>query len=126
MKYEDVTLLLASRIRKKNVKKVDRIEYPRLDEADSNYLGRGSTIIRCNLAVMSFTDLVALQALALTHAEGTLYVDQTGVNSHYYKRVNLELGDEERLKRGAGWLIPAVFTALDPYLYDTATDEVVY
>jgi len=125
VKYEDVTLM-ASGIRTKNVKIYEHIQYPRLDESDSLYQSRGATEIRCVLAVMSWGDFLALKALSLTHAEEILYVDQTGTDSHYYKRVNLELGDEERLKNGVGWLIPAVFTALDPYLYDAATDEVVY
>lgn len=125
MRYADITIL-ASQIRTKNIKKYHVTEYPRLDDADSTYLGRSPTRITCTITALSWDELVALKRAALMHTEARLYVDQTGLDSHYYDRVVLELGDEERLKGGSGWLVPATFTALDPYLRDAITDEVVY
>lgn len=125
MRYADI-VVLPSKLRTRNVKKYHVTEYPRLDEADSHYLGRGPTRLTCTITVLSWDELVALKRAALMHTEARLYVDQTGTDSHYYDRVVLELGDEERLKGGSGWIVPATFTALEPYLRDAITGEVVY
>lgn len=125
MRYADI-VVLPSKLRTRNVKKHHVTEYPRLDEADSHYLGRSPTRLTCTITVLSWEDLVALKQAALMHTEALLYVDQTGTDSHYYKRVVLELGEEERFVAGWGWRVPATFIALDPYLYDAATNEVVY
>jgi hypothetical protein len=125
MKYGDITIM-PSGLRVKHVKKSHTIAYPRRDEADSHYLGRGPTVISCTITVVSFADLVALQTMALSHTEATLYVDKTAPDSHYYTRVVLELGDEEKLGTAEVWRVPAVFTALNPRLYSAATHEVVY
>jgi len=125
VKYGGITILSRGLITK-NVKKYRIIEYPRLDESDSVYLGRGPTKISCTIIIPTWSELVALKSLALSHSENVLYVDQTGIDSHYYRRVVLELGEEERLVHGSAWMVKAVFTALDPRLYSAATNEVVY
>lgn len=126
MKYGDIVLYPEDDLFFRNITKKQIIEYPRLDEADSNNLGRSPSVGTCTLAIKSWDDLVALRRMDLLHSEHRLYVDQTGKDSHYYERVILELGDEERLRGGIGWRVPARFVALDPYLRDAATGEVVY
>ena len=126
MKYGDIVLYPGNDLVSRNIKKVQVVEYPRLDKADSHYLGRSPSVVSCTLAVKNWSDLAALRKMDLLHSEHRLYVDQTGKDSHYYERVILELGDEERLRGGIGWRVPARFVALDPYLRDAATGEVVY
>lgn len=109
----------------KDVKSSHVIVYPRLNQADSQLMQIEPSIIMCNLIIKEWEDYISLKLMDRFHSEANLYVDIQGLNAHYYKRVILELG-ESQLKKPGVWIIPARFTALDPYLYDAATGEVVY
>jgi len=125
MKYGDVnlnprmgTLII------KDSKQSKVIVYPRLNQADKQFMNLLPTTVMCTLIIRAWADYLALKQMDRADSENELYLDMQGLNSHLYKRVTLELGDVEK-KRNV-WLVPATFTALDPYLYDAVTGEVVY
>lgn len=86
------------------------------------------TKLMCVLKITTQEHLIALKQMDRTNAEHDLHIDKYGIEAHYYKRVILDLGEEQQVPDAPGGLIlvPATFTALDPYLYDTSTNEVVY
>ena len=76
---------MPSRLCVKHVKKSHTIAYPRRDEADSYYPGRGPTVISAP-SPSSLCGPPWHSKLMSRTQEATLYVDKTAPNSHYYTR----------------------------------------
>jgi hypothetical protein len=128
VRYGDLTLYpQAGSVVIKETKVVSVITYPRRNESDSSLINLEPSKVVCTLIVQDMADYFALKQWDRTHAEMDLYVDKYAPEAHYYKRVVLELG-EERPQEGVPktLLVSATFTALDPYLYDAVSGEVVY
>ena len=126
MKYDVLTLAPQNdTLIYQDVKQYHIYDYPRRNTTDSVLLKYQPTVITCTLIVYGQEEYLALKLYDRAHSEKNLYIDKFGFESSYYKRVILELGEEKQVDADT-WIIPAVFTALDPYLYDTATNEVIY
>ena len=126
MKYDVLTLAPQNdTLIYQDVKQYHIYDYPRRNTTDSVLLKYQPTVITCTLIVYGQEEYMALKQYDRAHSEKNLYIDKFGFESSYYKRVILELGEEKQVDADT-WIIPAVFTALDPYLYDTATNEVIY
>ena len=126
MKYDVLTLAPQNdTLTYQDVKQYHVYDYPRRNTTDSVLLKYQPSIISCTLIVYGQEEYMALKQYDRAHSEKNLYIDKFGFESSYYKRVILELGQEKQIDADT-WIIPAVFTALDPYLYDTATNEVIY
>ena len=126
MKYDVLTLAPQNdTLIYQDVKQYHIYDYPRRNTTDSVLLKYQPTVITCTLIVYGQEEYLALKLYDRAHSEKNLYIDKFGFESSYYKRVILELGQEKQIDADT-WIIPAVFTALDPYLYDTATNEVIY
>ena len=125
MKYGDVVLNpRQGSLIIKDVKSAEVIIYPRVNQADSQLMQLEPSVVMCTLVIRDWDDYFALKQMDRTNGEYKLYVDASGLDSHYYKRVILELGEATRVRDVS--FVPAHFTALDPYLYSAATNEVVY
>jgi hypothetical protein len=107
-----------------DIKQYHVYDYPRRNTTDSVLLKYQPTVITCTLIVQG-EEYMALKQYDRAHSEKNLYIDKLGPESSYYKRVILELGQEKQVDSDT-WIIPAVFTALDPFLYDAETGEVIY
>jgi len=107
-----------------DVKQYHVYDYPRRNTADAVLLKYQPSVISCTLIVQG-EEYMALKQYDRAHSEKNLYIDKLGPESSYYKRVILELGQEKQVDSDT-WIIPAVFTALDPFLYDAETGEVIY
>lgn len=125
MKYESITLNPRMGVLTyKDSKEIKINVYPRLNRAEVRMMNLLPSAINCILVIRQWSEYIALKQIDRANSEHLLYVDLTGVDSHYYKNVILELGEAQ--KKGSIWLVPATFTSLEPYLYDAATHEVVY
>jgi len=126
MKYDVLTLAPQNdTLTYQDVKQYHVYDYPRRNTTDSVLLKYQPTVITCTLIVYGQEEYLALKLYDRAHSEKNLYIDKFGFESSYYKRVILELGEEKQVDADT-WIIPVVFTALDPYLYDAATNEVIY
>lgn len=108
----------------KDVKLTELIVYPRLNRADSYLMQTEPSVIQCSLSIKTWATYLALKLMDRANAEYNLYLDLVSLNSHYYKRVVLELGEIQ--KKGGVWIVPARFTCLDSSVYDSTTNQVVY
>jgi len=108
-----------------DIKQYHVYDYPRRNTADAVLLKYQPSVISCTLIVYGHEEYMALKNYDRQHSEKNLYIDKFGLDSSYYKRVILELGQEKQVDSDT-WIIPAVFTALDPFLYDAETGEVIY
>jgi len=125
MKYESITLNpRMGALTYKDSKEIKINVYPRLNRAEVRMMNLLPSVINCILVIRQWSEYIALKQIDRANSEHLLYVDLTGVDSHYYKNVILELGEAQ--KKGSIWLVPATFTSLESYLYDTVTDELVY
>ena len=125
MKYDVLTLAPQNdTFIYQDVKQYHVYDYPRRNTTDSVLLKYQPTVITCTLIVQG-EEYMALKQYDRAHSEKNLYIDKLGPESSYYKRVILELGQEKQVDSDT-WIIPAVFTALDPFLYDAETGEVIY
>jgi hypothetical protein len=125
VKYEDIILnVRPDSLVYKDVKVFASLVYPRLNQADTSLMHLEPSEISGTLIIERWEDYTALKLLDRSHTEHNLWVDLNGVNSHYYKRVTIEIGEAQK-KRDI-WFAPVKFTAFDPYIYDALTNEVVY
>ena len=108
-----------------DVKQYHVYDYPRRNTADAVLLKYQPSVISCTLIVYGHEEYMALKNYDRQHSEKNLYIDKFGLDSSYYKRVTIDLGQEKQIDADT-WIIPVIFTALDPYLYDAATGEVIY
>jgi len=126
MKYDVLTLAPQDNtLIYQDIKQYHVYDYPRRNTTDSVLLKYQPTVITCTLIVYGQEEYLALKLYDRAHSEKNLYIDKFGFESSYYKRVILELGQEKQVDSDT-WIIPAVFTALDPFLYDAETGEVIY
>ena len=108
----------------KDVKLTEVVIYPRLNRADSYLLQSEPSIVQCSLSIKDWAIYLALKLIERANAEYSLYLDLVSLNSHYYKKTVLELGEAQ--KKGGVWIVPARFTCLDSSVYDATTNQVVY
>ena len=126
MKYDVLTLAPQNdTLTYQDVKQYHIYDYPRRNTTDSVLLKYQPTVITCTLIVYGHEEYMALKNYDRQHSEKNLYIDKFGLDSSYYKRVTIDLGQEKQIDADT-WIIPVIFTALDPYLYDAATGEVIY
>jgi hypothetical protein len=126
MKYDVLTLAPQDNtLIYQDIKQYHVYDYPRRNTADAVLLKYQPSVISCTLIVYGHEEYMALKNYDRQHSEKNLYIDKFGLDSSYYKRVILELGQEKQVDSDT-WIIPAVFTALDPFLYDAETGEVIY
>ena len=126
MKYDVLTLAPQNdTLIYQDVKQYHIYDYPRRNTTDSVLLKYQPTVITCTLIVYGHEEYMALKNYDRQHSEKNLYIDKFGLDSSYYKRVTIDLGQEKQIDADT-WIIPVIFTALDPYLYDAATGEVIY
>ena len=126
MKYDVLTLAPQDNtLIYQDIKQYHVYDYPRRNTADAVLLKYQPSVISCTLIVYGHEEYMALKNYDRQHSEKNLYIDKFGLDSSYYKRVTIDLGQEKQIDADT-WIIPVIFTALDPYLYDAATGEVIY
>lgn len=126
MKYENLELnYRAGSLIIKDSKEVRIINYPRIHKSDAQLMQYNPTTIICTLIIRNWNDYVSLKLLDRASEGKRLYLNMEGDESHYYENVLLELGDIQRRKPGL-FFLSATFTALDPFLYDADSEEVVF